>query len=96
MEEQVIAFIVAQSQAHPSIAIILLVMSVFRCVFKPFMSFVEAVAKSTPTTVDDGWVEKFEGSSVYKGIVWTLDYFTSIKLPLYEKAPDATVTKPIP
>ena len=52
-----------------------------RVVMKPLVETIKAVTASTKSTKDDEVVAKVEASSIYKGIVFVLDWLTSIKLP---------------
>jgi hypothetical protein len=76
--EQILVELVAK---YPVIASIIGVVGVFRLVFKPAVSFARTVVTATPTKKDDEVMDKVEASGVYKGIVWVVDYLTSIKLP---------------
>ncbi len=47
------AFIIAQSQSHPTLASIVMLLGVTRTIFKPLMGLIEAFVLATPTTNDD-------------------------------------------
>ncbi len=61
--------------------VVVLIIGIFRMVFKPLMAVIKAVVAATPSTKDDEVVAKVESSSVYKGLCWVVDYLLSIKLP---------------
>lgn len=74
-------FLVDLVTNYPVGAAILMVLGVFRAIFKPLMSVWEAYVKSTPSDSDDKILEGFKASKVYKILVWLVDYLLSIKLP---------------
>lgn len=51
-----------------------------RLAVKPIQDLASAVVLIIPGTKDDEFVAKVFGSKVYKGIVFALDWFASIKL----------------
>lgn len=55
-------------------------MGVLRVVFKPLFTVLQAGAAATPSQNDDAALAKVEGSAIYKGVVWVLDFFGSIKI----------------
>lgn len=69
------------AQKYPIVVGICAVIGVFRVVFKPAFAVVKAFVVATPGKGDDEAIEKFEASKIYKGIVFVVDYLTSIKLP---------------
>lgn len=68
-------------QSHPDILKILLAMGTFRAVFKPLMAAIGWLVKLTPFQTDDMWLASLQDSKVFKALAWSLDYFTSIKVP---------------
>lgn len=66
---------------YPIVSAVLMIMGVCRLILKPTMVWLKAVAAATPTPKDDLLVEQVEGSKIYKGLVWLLDYVFSLKLP---------------
>ena len=62
------------------------IVGVFRLVVKPIMAIIETYVRGTETVKDDEVFDRVVGSSVWKGIVWFVDYLTSIKLPLTQYA----------
>ena len=65
----------------PQFAIFILVIGIFRTVFKPTMELSEAVVSVTPTKTDDTLVESVKTNKWYLMFVWVIDYLTSVKLP---------------
>ena len=76
--EQVLIDLAAK---YPIIASIIIVIGIFRNIFKPLMSFLRSFVLATPSVKDDSILDKFEGSKIYAGIIYVVDWFTSIKLP---------------
>lgn len=76
--EQVLIDLAAK---YPIIASIIIVIGIFRSIFKPLMSFLRSFVLATPSVKDDSILDKFEGSKIYAGIIYVVDWFTSIKLP---------------
>lgn len=70
---------------NPNLAGVLVVMAVFRAIFKPIMTLLETYVEATPSTSDNEKLDKFKQSKAYAFMVWFVDYLTSIKL----KKPDA-------
>jgi len=66
---------------HPKLSAVLMVLGVFRAIFKPAMLLLETYVKSTPSEKDDKWLVDVKESKVYQFLVWLVDYLTSIKLP---------------
>jgi hypothetical protein len=66
---------------HPHLSAVLVVIGVFRAVFKPIMTVLEAYVGATESTKDNELLEKIKGSKTYKVLVWLVDYTASIKLP---------------
>jgi len=64
----------------PIILSVFIVMGVSRSILKPLFVFLNAAVASTPSLKDDELLKKVEGSSVYKSLVFALDYLFSIKL----------------
>ena len=79
--EQFILDLVAK---YPLIAGVVMVIGVFRAIFKPLMTLVEAYVQSTPSTKDDEAVASFKTGKIYAALVWLVDYTTSIKLPVLQ------------
>ncbi len=77
MEEIVLAL----SQKYPGLMTFFVVLGILRTVFKPLMSILQAVVKETPTLADDHALAKFMSSRAYLGLVWFVDYVSSVKLP---------------
>lgn len=80
--EQLIAEMVMN---HPALMSVVVVLGVFRMVFKPIMTAVQVYVEATPSTSDDEKFEEIKQSSVYKAIAWFADYLLSIKLPKAKK-----------
>jgi hypothetical protein len=74
-----IAGIVAQLLG-PNLVQVLLVVGILRVVIKPLMSIARAVVTLTAGDADDKALDKVEASSIYKGVTYVLDWFTSIKI----------------
>lgn len=66
---------------HPIIVSVLLVMSIARAIFKPLMALIQAYVDVTPSTKDNASLAKFKEGTIYKTIVFIVDYIFSIKLP---------------
>lgn len=67
---------------YPVVSSILVVVGALRLVFKPVMTAIQAIVAVTPSKKDDEVLAKAEASSIYKAIVWVIDYLASIKLPV--------------
>jgi hypothetical protein len=81
MEETIIGMIVGFVQGYPWFATALMVMGVFRSIFKPLMTLIEKYVEATPGNADNEWLMKMKASKIYAGLVWFIDYSMSIKLP---------------
>jgi len=77
MEEMILGF----AEKYPVILTIAAVMGIARMVLKPLMSFLHEYVLITPSEKDDKLLESVETSSVYKAVVWVLDFVLSLKLP---------------
>jgi hypothetical protein len=74
-------FIVSFATNHSWVLTILSVVGIMRVIFKPLISFLEAAVKATPTSADDAFLAKCEGSVAYRWFAWGLDWLGSIKHP---------------
>ena len=52
-----------------------------RLVFKPIMAAIESIVAQTPSKDDDKKLEEVKASQWYYWLVFTLDWFASIKFP---------------
>ena len=82
--EQMLLFFKPMIEAYagqfgPAIQIISIIGSL-RLVIKPAMELFKAYVAITPSKSDDHLPGKFENSKVYKAVVFSLDWFASIKL----------------
>lgn len=75
------AFILELATKYPAVMAVCLAVTVFRAIFKPAMTLLEAYVRATPTTSDDAAVEGFKAGKIYKALVWIVDYTMSIKIP---------------
>lgn len=66
----------------PILSSVFMVMGVMRAAFKPLMSLIETVVAATPTKADDEVLTEVKASKVYTSIVWLVDYFASVKIPV--------------
>ena len=60
---------------------VLMIIGGLRIVVKPLMTILKELALYTPSKKDDELIGKAESSMVYKGIVYIVDWFASVKLP---------------
>lgn len=75
-------FILDLVTAHPTLSIVIVALNILRAIFKPLMTMLEAYVKATSGTKDDEILKVFEDSSIFRGLVWLVDYLTSIKIDL--------------
>jgi hypothetical protein len=68
-------------EQFPVVSTILAVIGGLRVIFKPIMTAIEAVVAATPSPKDNLVVEGIKANVLYKGFVWVLDFFASVKLP---------------
>lgn len=59
----------------------LTIMASLRLVFKPLMSALDGLVEIIPGDGDNKLLDKIKCSKYYKGVVFMVDYFASIKLP---------------
>lgn len=69
---------------YPWVMAIVVVMGVFRAIFKPIMTVVEKYVEATPSKSDDAFLAKIKESKVYRAVAWFADYLLSVKLPKKE------------
>lgn len=67
-------------QKFPVALSVVAVMGVLRTVFKPLMTFLQALADATPTPVDNQLLASAEASKPYKVLAFILDYLASLKI----------------
>ena len=66
---------------YPQLAQVLVIVGTLRLVFKPLFTFLHQFVDATPTTRDNEFLSKVEGSKAYKLVAWAMDYFASVKMP---------------
>lgn len=62
------------------LASILIIVGTLRLTIKPLLSFLHTFVDSTPTKVDNDFLEKVENSKVLKVIFYLLSLFASVKI----------------
>jgi hypothetical protein len=67
---------------YPVLATIIFGIGVLRVCLKPLMSVLRAVAEFTESPKDNAKLDEVEASTFYKSLLYILDWFTSIKLPI--------------
>ena len=78
-------FILELAQKYPTIMAIFMAMGMFRALFKPAMTLIEAYVKESPGLEDDSKLAKIKEKKWYRYLVYLLDYTASIKLPKKKK-----------
>ncbi len=86
-------FLADTALQYPILMTIVMVLGIFRAVFKPIMSVLQAYVLATPTKDDDAQFETFQKSKAYATLVWLVDYLASIKIP--EQKPKPVEQTPI-
>ena len=81
MVEWILNFAISFMSGNPYFGTFLMLVGILRVAFKPVMTVIQVIVDNTETKVDDKAVSAFVGSSTYKGIIFILDWFASIKLP---------------
>lgn len=66
---------------YPMAVTFVMLLGVFRSIFKPIMTAIHAIVEATPTKADDLVLDEVERSRAYKAMAWIVDYLLSIKLP---------------
>ena len=80
--DAVLEFILSFAGKYPVIASILMVVGGLRAVFKPLMAVAHAYVEYSASPKDNEALAKVEGSKIYKGLAFVLDYLASVKLPV--------------
>lgn len=81
MEAVLIPFLADMAQQYPVAMAVMVWFGVFRAVFKPLMLAIDSYFTATPSKEDDAKWASLKSSKIYQGLVWLVDYSTSIKLP---------------
>jgi len=76
------SFIVELASKYSVFVSILAFVGSMRLLFKPVFSLARVVVDLTKTPKDNELLDKAEGSKIYKGLVFLVDYIASIKLPV--------------
>jgi len=66
--------------SYPGVGTLIFVVGMLRLVMKPVMALIDQVVTATPTPTDNEMWEKIKASSVFKALVFFIDWFGSIKL----------------
>lgn len=80
MLEWILDFAVGLMGTHPAFATVLMIVGLFRVLFKPLIAMVDAYVNYTENKTDDKMFKDFLASPFYSTIVFILDYLASIKL----------------
>jgi len=90
--ETLLAFIQPLIEAYAGqfgiVVQIIAIVGSLRIFIKPIMSLVGTVVLFTKTQSDDVWYAKLQENKIFKGFVYLIDWFASIKI-----APKAEVKK---
>lgn len=73
-------FIIDLAVKFPWVMVVISIIGVLSIVVKPLMSIIGNVVKETKSQKDDLVFEKVENSKIYKGFIYVLDWFASIKI----------------
>lgn len=65
----------------PWFADLLMIMGVLRLIFKPLFTIIGTVVEATESKVDDSYLAGIKASKGYAIVVWSLDFFASVKMP---------------
>ncbi len=60
---------------------LMIIMGVLRIVFKPIFSIIATIVDATPTESDDKLLAEVRDTKAYALVLWTIDYFASVKFP---------------
>lgn len=86
MLEEIISTIIQQILAwalqYPVIASILMVIGTLRLIMKPLMTFLNELVIIIPGDTDNQILSSVENSKWFKGLMYVLDWFASIKFPV--------------
>ncbi len=74
-------FILDLVQRYPMLAGSLSILYIFGMINKPFFLFMHSLTDATETKTDNEILAKIEGSRLYKGVAFVLDWAVRIKLP---------------
>lgn len=83
--EAIVAFILNWANQYPTVAAVIMVIGTLRLLMKPLFTFLNEVVLITPGQWDNELLQKVETSKVYKTILWILDWFASVKIPVRGK-----------
>ena len=78
--QSVTPFIVSFAASHAWLATILFVIAVLRVVMKPIMTVVESIIHAS-APADDAKLAAFEQGTIYRWVLWVIDWLGSIKTP---------------
>jgi hypothetical protein len=76
MQAAILAFL----SSHPQLAVLVTAVVVLKAVFHPLMAVIENGVSASGDANAQKILNNVEASSVYKMIVWAIDYATSIDL----------------
>jgi hypothetical protein len=86
VQDAVSTFIAGLAAKYPVLVTIMFWIGVLKFSFKPIMTVIEGIVAATPSATDDAKLKAFESGTVYRWLVWGLDWFTGIKTPSALKA----------
>ena len=68
--------------SHGWVLQVVTIIGSLRLIFKPLQALVVAIVAATPSVSDDAWLAKVMASKVYGYVLYSLDWFASVKLPV--------------
>lgn len=81
MEEILLNLLGSFVAQYPWAVMALTVIGTLRVINKPLFSFFRTFVNATDFTWDNAFLDKVEGSKIYKAVSYVLDWTASIKLP---------------
>lgn len=82
MQDIIMQFLVT----HPSLAVLVTIVSILRAVLKPIMTAIEAGVNASGSDKAKNTLAQVEASKPYRVLVFVVDYLTSVKLPVVQAA----------
>lgn len=80
MTDLIVKQLIDMANNNPQLASVLMVMAIFRVVFKPIFALADAYVQATENKEDDAKLEEIKSSKLVITLAFILDYFASVKI----------------
>ncbi len=75
-------WIISLLAGYPQFSAVFAIMGILRLVFKPLCSLISTYVLATPSDTDNKWWADVQASKFWGSLIYLIDLFGSVKLPV--------------